>query len=322
VVEARKGNALRLILILFINALLAASCGKSQVLEEVQTQDVAIVGGDLVQENEFSGVVAIIRARDVICSGVAIDRHYILTAAHCLLGNSSSSLSVYTGKGYKLPGTNRRNIRGQYKVVRTHVYPTVQFRSGVNNFNFGNFDVNDVGLIELDRPLERTIKAYSIAKSVDVIYKFLVPGNKVTVVGYGYTGEDFGFGPEVTYGLKRKVEVPLVNYNHHEADIREVGKDSCYVDSGGPAFIEVDGEYKIMATVSRADGLCGEAEFPVHYSLTYDSLCWINSKISRIEPGLMCARQERIANQCFHLPDDEVIECAKKQSDLFFEHIH
>lgn len=302
---------------------MTTSCSEHKGDSEVSFSEQSIVGGELVKKNEFKGVVAIVRNGDIICSGVAISEKIVMTAAHCLVDQSPHAFRVYLGNGVKLP--SKRYVKGQFRVEKFLLHPKLKTKPGLGIINFGDYNANDVGLLFLDRPLPGT-QVYKIASNVELIRKHLIPGTETLVVGYGYTGEDSFFEFEenfkkVEYGLKRKVEIPLVDFNNNELDIRSAGKDSCYVDSGGPAFIKNGDDYEIFGIVSGSEGLCGEDEFPVYYALAFDSLCWIveQAGIEADDIAFHCKRNEIIEDSCTGLSKKEGKACATKLShDIIF----
>jgi hypothetical protein len=309
-------------LLLILTFFLTISCADKSAIEEIRVNPQKIVGGELVDKKEFHSVVAIVRGGDIICSGVVIDKQMVMTAAHCLAGQNRNSLSVLTGKGTRLPRHNRR-VKGQYFVDRVEIFPSLRITPHLGITNLGEFDANDIGILHVNRVF-RNIKPYKILTDVNLIKEKMVAGEMLTIVGYGYTGEDQSFGlteSHVEYGLKRKVEVPIVGYSNHEVDARADGKDSCYVDSGAPALVKTDEGYQILGVVSGSDGMCGENEFPAYYSLLFDSACWI-SEVTGLEftdLDFHCERRETIVEACSSVQGKKAArKCATEKSDEIF----
>lgn len=313
--------------LLSLTLLSTLSCSVQDAADFVQFQEAKIVGGELVDKNEFKGVVALVRGGDIICSGVVIDKRTILTAAHCLVGQNVYALSILVGRGTKLPHPGKV-VKGQYRIDGYELFPTLRYTNFHGITNYGEFNANDIGIITTQKNLVN-IQPYQVLTKTDLIKEKVKKGEKIVVVGYGYTGEDrnFGFGfteSHVEYGLKRKVEIPIVGVNNHEIDARADGLDSCYVDSGAPAFVKTDQGYKIAGLVSGSDGLCGENEFPAYYSLVYDSACWINQYTGMPFDDLdfHCERHERISKACSVNEDPKEAKlCAKELSDEIFSNL-
>jgi len=299
------------------------SCGpKENQTTSIIEKPITIVGGGLVQKNKIDAVVALVRNGDFHCSGVLIASDIVLTAAHCLGGFEAPSFRVYVGPGFKKP-EDRTFVRGQYEVKKISYHPSLEWNDRHGFLNFGHYNANDVGLVFLERNIE-DVKPIKILNNLNSIKTILKRDQITTIVGYGYIGEDRPFSSTVflnEYGLKRKVDISIKGFNNHEVDIRDEGKDSCYVDSGGPALVNVDGEYQILGLVSGSNGLCGENEFPVYYSLVFDSICWMAKEtgVEFEDTYRNCDRTQLIKNKCEDLPLKTASKCAADLSELIFE---
>ncbi len=313
---------MRKYLILTLLLAILVSCVENKDASTVMSPS-AIVGGEVVKGKEFHGVVAIVRGGDIICSGVVIDKRTVLTAAHCLVNQYHSGLSILTGNGISLP-SHQRYLKGQYKVLRVKFFPKLDIKPHHGITNYGDFNANDVGILTVDRNF-LNIKPYKIATKVETIKESLVVGKELTIVGFGYTGEDYGYTTAeriIEYGVKRKVSVPVVSFNNHEVDARADGKDSCYVDSGAPAFIKTRAGYQVLGIVSGSDGLCGENEFPAYYSLAFDSACWIGkvTGLRFIDEDFHCERSLYIDKKCSEYgARSDAKECAAETSQIIFD---
>lgn len=280
-----------------------------------------IVGGELVSKNELSSVVALVKAGDFHCSGVLIAPQIVLTAAHCLVDVQIESLSVYVGNGYNKPA-DRTFVRGQYEISKMLIHPKLVHVEGLGLRNLGEYNANDVGLVFLEKSI-LNVTPSKVLTDLHILRQKLYTKVETTVVGFGYTAEE-----DVTnasfkkpdYGLKRKVNIPIVSFDNHEVDIRGEGVDSCYIDSGGPVFVEHEGERFVLALVSGSNGFCAENHFPVYYSLVFDSICWIASETGLEFEDIAnnCDRNQNIINKCDDLPPHLASVCAKDMSDLIF----
>lgn len=310
--------------LIFLTILLVLSaCNSSDKTSLVKFSSQNIIGGELVYGEEFTNVVALIKGGDFHCSGVLISEDIVLTAAHCLAEVKPDALSVYVGQGIDRPKDNTY-LRGQYAVYKTAVHPSLKIKNRRGIINLDDYNANDVGLVFLEEKI-LDITPARIVSQLEMVKRKLKVGKETTVVGYGYTSEEVFDGPRFMkkpdYGLKRKVDLTIKGYNNHEVDIRDEGKDSCYIDSGGPALVKMGDEYQVFALVSGSNGKCAENEFPVYYSLVFDSICWI-----AFETGLEfddvkhnCDRNYLIEQKCRDLPKNEAKNCAKTLSDLIFE---
>ncbi|MEH0862105.1 S1 family peptidase [Halobacteriovorax sp. DPLXC-1] len=285
----------------------------------------AIVGGELVGAKDYESVVALVRRGKAFCTGVALSQNHILTAAHCLESKKAHTIKVYTGAGKDLSNTRDYKLNAQYSVKKAFIHPSVKFQfPGGPIENLADVRTVDLAILELWNPL-RIPRYYSLLTNPVDVYNYLRPGNLTTAVGYGYTGE-LGFLPyeeihdDVSYGQKRKAQIPVYGTSFNYLDMRNKETDTCYVDSGGPIFVDVNGKRKIAAIVSASLGFCAEGKYATLYALTYHAACWIND-VAGVEDEFtnsLCDREYRIESKCFHLKDeDEILRCANGISNDF-----
>lgn len=308
------------LLILF--SLIFSACQYGPTVSEFSSEANSIVGGEPTSKAEYSSVVALVRNGDFHCSGVLISKDIVLTAAHCLVDVEISGLSIYFGNGVNKP-SDRTFVRGQYHIARALIHPNLEYVEGLGLRNLGDYNANDVGIIFLEKPVLE-YKPYNVLTSLKKLKDVLYEKVQTKVVGFGYTSEedlsDSQF-KKPDYGLKRKVDISIQNFDNHEVDIRDEGKDSCYIDSGGPVFVNVDGQEVVLALVSGSNGHCAENHFPVYYSLVFDSVCWIAKETGLEFEDLddNCSRNQLIESKCEEFGREIAKTCAKNMSAVFFE---
>ena len=116
--------------------------------------------------------------------------------------------------------------------------------------------------------------------------KKIVPGGAVTIVGFGKR-EDKGLGE------KYEAETQIIKLSDKEIHIGGNGRDSCRIDSGGPAYARLkNGEWRVFGVVSRGiySG-CGRGGI---WGLMHEHICWVQRK-SKIDLGLQnsyCSKSE------------------------------
>jgi len=207
-----------------------------------------IVGGSAATAGQFPFQVALLESGSLFCGGVLINANTVLTAAHCSVDYSASSVKVRAGSlKYASGGT----LVSVSKIV---VHP---------DYDSNTID-NDIALWQL---------ATAIPTSSTIGYATLpvqgsdpASGTSTTVSGWGLTSE----GGSTLPASLRYVSVPVVSRATCRSEYgtsaitdnmfcaAATGKDSCNGDSGGPIIITSTGV--LAGTVSWGQG-CAEAGY-------------------------------------------------------------
>lgn len=207
--------------------------------------EAGIVGGDQATAGDFPFIVSLSRSGGShFCGGSLLNANTVLTAAHCSVGQSASSVQVRAG-------SLKRNSGGTLVgVSRITVHPS--YASGTYN--------NDVAIWRLSTPISTssTISYASLAASGSDP----VAGSQATVAGWGVTTQGGSSSPVDL----RKVTVPIISratcrsqYGTSAvttsmfcAGLTAGGKDSCQGDSGGPIIAATSGA--LIGVVSWGEG--------------------------------------------------------------------
>ena len=215
-----------------------------------------ILGGVQAAPGAWPWIAALLYANDSnvfsaqFCSGVLIDKSWVLTAAHCVQGMSAQGIQVAVGAWDLTAFTGSRT---PVKSIRIHP----QFSS--------TSLYNDIALLELSVPSSiQPITLFS-GESVDNTPPSLL-GKLVTVLGWGVADSTTSwYYPEIL----RQVSLPVVaDSTCNDIYINPVlpsqfcagyweGKDACEGDSGGPAVVQVDGHW-VHAGIVSAGVSCQE----------------------------------------------------------------
>ena len=217
-----------------------------------------ILGGVQAAPGAWPWIAALLSADDPsvfyaqFCSGVLIDQSWVLTAAHCVQGMSATKIQVAVG-AYDL--TKFTGSRTPVKSIRIHP----QFSS--------TSLYNDIALVELGVPSAIQPIALFSGESVDKTPPSLL-GKLVTVLGWGLA--DTATSPYWDYPeILRQVGLPVVTDSTCDAIYTYPispaqfcagyyeGKDACEGDSGGPAVVQVDGQW-VHAGIVSAGVSCQE----------------------------------------------------------------
>ena len=215
-----------------------------------------ILGGVQAAPGAWPWIAALLYANDSnvfsaqFCSGVLIDKSWVLTAAHCVQGMSAQGIQVAVGAWDLTAFTGSRT---PVKSIRIHP----QFSS--------TSLYNDIALVELSVPSSIQPIALFSGESVDNTPPSLL-GKLVTVLGWGVADSTTSwYYPEIL----RQVSLPVVaDSTCNDIYINPVlpsqfcagyweGKDACEGDSGGPAVVQVDGHW-VHAGIVSAGVSCQE----------------------------------------------------------------
>ncbi|KAL6703508.1 hypothetical protein ACN47E_009606 [Coniothyrium glycines] len=238
-----------------VTGLAIAAVTSAAPMPQEDTNSVQIVGGVAASAGEFPFIVSLQSGGSHFCGGSLINGNTVVTAAHCTVGQSVSSLTVRAGSLNRSSGGT---------VVRvSSIRPHPSYSAGTYN--------NDIAVWKL---------ATSIPTSSTIGYATLAAsgsdpadGTVATTAGWGTTTSG---GSSLPAAL-RKVDVPIIGRTQCRADYGTSrvtdamicagydagGRDSCQGDSGGP--IVNTSTRTLLGVVSWGDG-CAAAGAPGVYA--------------------------------------------------------
>jgi hypothetical protein len=198
----------------------------------------AMVGGAKpTSEGAGRAVVMLTGSRGTFCSGVALARNLVLTAAHCVL----------PGADYKLVEFDAAQQPALKDITRIARHP--------------EFDVNavlrhrvtaDVALLKLAAP--QTIVPATLAPaggSVAVGDRFVVAGYGVAVRGDGKSGGTVRVATLVATGQPGTLQIRLAD---PATKGERPGLGACTGDSGAPVYRDIGGTLAVVGVVSWSTG--------------------------------------------------------------------
>jgi secreted trypsin-like serine protease len=250
---------------LLVLGLLTAMLATAPRAEATNVPQPKIIGGDPAEPGEYPFMAALLDEtiagddyQKQYCGGALIAANWVLTAAHCVEGESASSLAVAVGRNQ----LNNSSQGARRSVAAIFVHP--QYGSPTSF-------AHDAALLQLSSSIT-TIAPIRLAGAGDD--GFEAAGTILTVIGWGNvktTGT-----PSYPNDLQ-EVDVPVVS----DANCAKAygssldaptmlcagaaGLDSCQGDSGGPLFATSGTSRIQMGIVSWGNG-CAKKRFPGVYS--------------------------------------------------------
>lgn len=213
---------------LLVNAFLAMGCAKTTY----STDSIPAAAGRFsAVTSAYPGVVMVITpSGSGLCTGVMVSQFAVLTATHCVLSPGEYTVRTSLSEFYT-----------------SHIE-----RHGVGDVN----DTQDISLLIFTEPLTPNIAdVYSIADRAAV-------GDAVTVVGFGCNSIErrtgAGVKREGTNRIAAKTDYLELLTPKPEAARRIIGDSNqagtCFGDSGGPMFRQVNPDGLEVAGVTHAGG--------------------------------------------------------------------
>jgi secreted trypsin-like serine protease len=197
--------------------------------EETDQDTEEIRGGRADRAHPAVGMVGVAASRDStevewICSGTLVEPRVVLTAAHCLFGDSRRRVGAA-----RVRFTVEDEI---FRATRTRVAPTYS--------PLGAIDQDDIALLKLDR--EPVLDPIPASTAVPL------EGARAAVVGYGVTSAN-SEGQGRGGGTRRRAAIVIDTVGERELFYDAEERGACYGDSGGPVLQDLgDGEVVVGVT--------------------------------------------------------------------------
>jgi secreted trypsin-like serine protease len=199
----------------------------------------AIVGGARQAGTAGEPIVMILGVRgndSILCTGTALARDLVLTAAHCVA--PGTQLQIMPSLGSKM----------------SPIGAVVQHpRYDAQNYARGRVTA-DVALIKLAAPLPEYVVPIVLAAEGESV----AAGDRVRIAGFGVTvqGKNSSTGvPHVATlavtGRPGNLQIRLVDPATRG---ERSGLSACVGDSGGPAFRETGGRIRVIGVISWSTG--------------------------------------------------------------------
>jgi secreted trypsin-like serine protease len=211
-----------------------------------------IVGGTTTTTTAYPFMMQITDAsQNQFCGGTLVAANKVVTAAHCVVGETTSSVRVVGGRTY-LNGTNGTVS----KVSKIWINP--DYTDATNG--------DDVAVLTLSTSMSYTPASY-VASTDTGVY---ATGATARIIGWGTTSESGSSSNQL-----RTATVPIVSNSSCAgsygsdfvasdmvcAGYTNGGTDTCQGDSGGPLLIG-----GVLAGITSWGNGCAEAGYPGVYT--------------------------------------------------------
>ncbi len=243
-----------------------------------------IIGGKNAAINDWPSVVALVRAPDgggslfdrQFCGGTVVSSRLILTAAHCVVSETGQPVPVDMIRIVGGTTSLEENPSTEERVV-TNIYPHPDYQSNDRGV------YGDIALLELAHDIGLPPAPLFTGNPEDYA------GKMTSIVGWGAV-EARDDNLLFTYELQ-EADVPIVarsicnqarSYDGAITDMQlcagyqEGGVDTCSGDSGGPLFLEVDGQPVLTGITSYGNG-CAWANYYGVYTSVASYVPWIRN---------------------------------------------
>ncbi|KAL9986057.1 hypothetical protein ACROYT_G000123 [Oculina patagonica] len=244
-----------------------------------------IVGGTEAPVNSWPWQVMVTdNSGNQFCGGSLVDPYWVVTAAHCLVGETASSIKIRVGAHYRTNGSVGTEQDIKIAKIITH-----------ENYKTPLSDSNDIALLNLASPA-------LIGEGVGLVClpetSLQLPFDNLDemcwITGWG-TLSFLGSSPNTL----QQASVPLVSRQRCTnaypgfiddsmlcAGFDEGGVDACQGDSGGPLVCEFQGTWYLEGATSFGNG-CAEPNFFGVYAKVRNFLSWLSTNMYRVvEPTL------------------------------------
>lgn len=272
---------------LAVSLSLMSACGTQEANvgslaeEELGETSAKIVGGTDANIANFPYQVALMDTSFFqFCGGTILNESWVITANHCVEGETASRLRVGAGSSKLSTIRTTGQIRSVSQIVRFPGYT-------------GPERGKDVALLKLATPLDLSgpnAKAIGMVTSAEAATLTAV-GTPTVVSGWGTLTSGGSRTPDVLQSVTVNVisqstlqsQYGSASITADQIGAAAAGKDSCQGDSGGPLIVNSGGAKKLAGVVSWGNG-CADSRFAGLYARVSSFESWVSQQIGGTTP--------------------------------------
>jgi len=232
-------------------------CGQTPVAPNLTQKVEELVGGSVAVPYSWPWQVVWCQKSSsgggcsLMCGGSVIDNNWVVTAGHCVYGNTGRPGNFAVKVGVFDESSSTETGESVINVKSIHLHP--QYRPNP-------VPSNDIALIELATPITYSDHIQPVCLAASDANVAEQPNSGWTT-GWGTTSA----GGQISRQL-RQVQVPFVNATtctrDYPGDINQAvmlcagvqGRDSCQGDSGGPLVVQKSNRWYLVGLTSWGEG--------------------------------------------------------------------